>query len=87
MSKELSNPLLDIVGRALKSKPVGPAAKMNERFTNAGKDVVALCDVSDSMQDFVGSTRKSKRYPQYPQAPGSTAGRQAYPGAYGDPRK
>ena len=26
-------------------------------------------------------------YPQYPQAPASSAGRQAYPNAYGDPRK
>ena len=61
MSKELSNPLIDIVGRALKSKPSGTAAKMQERFVNAGQDVIALCDVSGSMDDFVGSTRKSKR--------------------------
>jgi uncharacterized protein with von Willebrand factor type A (vWA) domain len=60
MTTEIQHPLLDIVNRALKSKATGPAAKLQERFQNAGSDVIALCDVSGSMWDFVGSTGTSK---------------------------
>jgi hypothetical protein len=60
MTTELTNPLLDVVNRALKSKPEGPAAKLHERFANAGSDVVALCDVSGSMESYVGSTHASR---------------------------
>ena len=61
MSTEITNrPLLDIVSRAAKAKAVGPAAKLRERFVAAGNETIALCDVSPSMDDLVGSTHHSK---------------------------
>ena len=60
MTNEISSPLLNVIANALKSQPVGPAAKLKQRFDNAGSDVIALCDVSGSMWDYVGSTGTSK---------------------------
>jgi hypothetical protein len=56
MTTDLINPLQDVINQALKSKASGPAAKLQQRFANAGSDVVALCDVSGSMWDIVGRT-------------------------------
>lgn len=60
MTTDLLNPLADVVNRALKSKATGPAAKLQERFAKAGTETIALCDVSGSMESFVGSSHSSK---------------------------
>ncbi len=61
MNTEITNrPFLDIVNRAAKSKATGPAQKLRERFVKAGDETIALCDVSPSMDDLVGSTHHSK---------------------------
>ena len=57
---ELASPLRSIVQKLASQKISGPAAKVKKRYVGATNIVVAVCDVSDSMRDSIGSLGMNK---------------------------
>lgn len=52
---EVASPLANIIRKAAEKQVEGPVAKLRKRFTEASGQVFLLCDVSYSMNDFVGN--------------------------------
>jgi hypothetical protein len=57
---EIASPLQEIIRKAMESKAEGPIAKLRKRFDGCSPVIVALVDVSSSMNEGIGALGLSK---------------------------